>query len=142
MQLDEIAVGDEVIRTHLLAIEYLRAPYACELQAACNIFVYESRDVEHGAAAAHRKRFVGLGRFAGGLGIHAHDFEGAEKKRPQLIQAFSAFRRHRKRGKTYPQQFFEDRYLLGIGIEVALVRDQCGRQIEAKRIFIRSLLGR
>jgi len=95
MQLNKIAVGDEVVWTDLLTVEYLGAPYARKLQPARNIFVHQSRDIEHRAATTHRKGLVRICRFARRLGVDTDDFKRAKKKRPEFIQAVSGFRRHR-----------------------------------------------
>ena len=41
MQLHKVAIGYEMLRSNLLAIENVGAPHACELQVLGNVFVQE-----------------------------------------------------------------------------------------------------
>ncbi len=82
MELDEIAIGNEVIGTDLLAVEYFAAPDACELQFSRDVLVHEFCDVKDSTAPAHRERFIRFGRLAGGLGVDTHDLECTKQEWP------------------------------------------------------------
>ncbi len=47
MQLNKIAMGNEMVWTDLMTVEYLGTPHACKLQISRNVFVHEARDIEH-----------------------------------------------------------------------------------------------
>ena len=56
VQLDDIAIGNDVIGTNLLPVEYAAAPQACELEIGRHLFVHQSRNIEHRRATAQSKR--------------------------------------------------------------------------------------
>ena len=65
MQLNEIAVGNQVVWANLLTVEHVCSPDASELQVSCNVLVHQLGDVVYRVAATRRERFVVVGRLAG-----------------------------------------------------------------------------
>ena len=121
MQLNKIAVTDEMFRTDLLTVEYLGTPYARKLQTQGNVFVHQARDIEDRAATTHCEGLVIIRRFARRLRVDTDNLKRVKKKRPELIQAIACLSRHCQSGKTQSEQLLKDFDFLGIGIEITLV---------------------
>ena len=96
MQLDQVAIGDEMLGAYLLAIEDVRAPHAGKLEAFGNVLVHEPRDIEHCAAATNRKWFVSLRFLARRLGVDADNLQRPEQEGADLVEAVAGLGRDRQ----------------------------------------------
>ena len=127
MQFDKVAVRDEMVRTDLLAVDYLGTPHARKFKVSSNVLVHQASDIEYRAATTHCETFLIFGRLARRLGVDTNDLKREKKKLSQLIQAISGFGRRCHSGISHSEQFLEDLDFFGIGVEVTLFCDQPGR---------------
>ena len=91
MQLDKIAIRNEMLGADLLTVKNLGTPHACKFQATGKVFVHEARDIVHRATTTHREGLVVIRRFTWRLCVDTDDLQRAKKKGSQLIQTIAGF---------------------------------------------------
>ena len=72
VQFHNIAIGNKMVRTDLLTVEYFGTPYTCELQALGYVFVHHTSNIMDRATAPHREGLIAICLLSGLLGIDTH----------------------------------------------------------------------
>ena len=115
VQLEHVAILDNVIATHLLGVEVRMAPHPRVLQVGGDVAVDESCDVPDGRARWQGVRAVRIDILAGDLRVHTHDTEVVEQPRREFLEPLPRLRRHRQERVSNADQFLQDgEFLTGL----------------------------
>jgi hypothetical protein len=78
MELQDVAVLDDVIATNVLCIEVGRPPQSSECEICGDLSMYKSCDVKDRGTVSHRVRTVHVRVPARDLRVHPHDTQPVE----------------------------------------------------------------
>jgi len=133
VELNHIAVPDDVVFAHLLTVELRTPPNPREFEGLREIPVNQVCDILDRFTFEKCVGAAGVDFFPRNFGINTNDSQTLKQNRADFVHPFSGFCGHGQCGITDADEFFENLDLVAVPIEVALVGDEQGRNNHAKR---------